>query len=423
MRHFKENIGVIFYKNVYLNAYGKLAIVLILLTITFAFISFHLPSSSFWATPISVFSGLLLIFQLLKSYKEQIQTSFDKVLVTPQAKKEFNRLVNDNTEGFSIVSLPSNSKISYSESLNNNFLSDSKITFHKLEEFESVLLGNWQDSKQKLSKFLVFKSQEPGYLFNEKKVALLSSLTHGKNAVDIGKTSYFTSLITNEAAGKSLISSCRDSSINFNNMLPIKNGNLLDLAASKLSNHIGVTLLGLTKDKHLVFWTQNANAQVSVNRLVATGSGSLDWLDVNNARSDNLLDVVKYGMARELVEESNLNPNLISELCKQDIMVTGFFRWVERGGKPEFVGICNIPVSTAMFHPNTTEVNNQLEGKLTEHPLINSMADLSEVCDSYLNNKLKIGVSLEYLLYQLKQISVDNNSEIYKKVRKFWALK
>lgn len=252
----------------------------------------------------------------------------------------------------------------------------------------------------------------------------MSSLSYTVNSVDLGKTSYFTSLITNEAAGKSLISEDSDSSVHFNNMLPIKNGKLLDIASSKLSNHIGVTLLGLTKDNHLVFWTQNSNAQVSVNSLVASGSGSLDWFDVSKSKADDLLGIVKYGMARELVEESNLDKKLINEIITDGIMITGFFRWIERGGKPEFVGICNIPVPTSMFHPNTKEVNNKLKGKLTEHPLINTMDELSGVCKDYLmNDNLKIGVSLEFLLYQLNEISDQENSEAYNEVKDFWNLK
>ncbi len=52
--------------------------------------------------------------------------------------------------------------------------------------------------------------------------------------------------------------------------------------------------------------------------------------------------MIEYGMARELCEDGGILGKLpeqsIMTLAEQTLL-TGFFRWVNRCGKPEFVGI------------------------------------------------------------------------------------
>jgi hypothetical protein len=170
LRNLKENIGVIVYKNTQLSAYGKFTFALLVFSVALAITSFFIPSSAFLAMPVSILSVVIVAVQLAINYKEQISSSFNKIEISPQASKLYEDLNQDNTQDFEIISLPSKEcKVSYSKLLNRELLSNKQISFSKEENFEKVLLNNWRENKKNLGKFLVFKSQGPGYLFNEKK--------------------------------------------------------------------------------------------------------------------------------------------------------------------------------------------------------------------------------------------------------------
>jgi 8-oxo-dGTP pyrophosphatase MutT (NUDIX family) len=53
-----------------------------------------------------------------------------------------------------------------------------------------------------------------------------------------------------------------------------------------------------------------------------------------------LQDILKQGMERELREETGIRPDEITAT-----RVTGFARWLERGAKPEFLGITELSAS------------------------------------------------------------------------------
>lgn len=115
-------------------------------------------------------------------------------------------------------------------------------------------------------------------------------------------------------------------------------GRLRSLAESELADVVGISTLAVTTDDHLVLVVQSQRNTASQLLVAPSGSGSLEPGDV----AGNLVDSVRAGMERELCEETGLRRDEVVST-----RVTGFARWMERGGKPEFFGVTTLAVSSA----------------------------------------------------------------------------
>src|SRR6202000_2507747 len=85
---------------------------------------------------------------------------------------------------------------------------------------------------------------------------------------------------------------------------------LLSLDDSQLSNHMGASTIALFRQTDgscvVVLPEQGAKAARSAGLLAPTGSGSLDWADVSQAPSLDLLSLIARGANRELFEEQGI---------------------------------------------------------------------------------------------------------------------
>jgi len=120
-----------------------------------------------------------------------------------------------------------------------------------------------------------------------------------------------------------------------------KKRTLKSIAESDLANIIGVSTLAFTSDGMLVLIRQGGDVESSRGLWAPSGSGSMDRADVRASRHfgrhPRLKDVVRYAMERELIEEC--------PLPFRDIIhtkVIGYFRWVNKGGKPEYLGLTKL---------------------------------------------------------------------------------
>lgn len=144
------------------------------------------------------------------------------------------------------------------------------------------------------------------------------------------------------------------------------------LEHASAANIVGISIMAVTSDEHLVFVRQTAQNSIAPQALAASGSGSLELRDFDvdlgggpaeilpiaqeherptiaqrrmaarAARDETELPfarVLLRGMLREMAEESGLRPDQIME---DSARVTGYFRWIERAMKPEFVGIVRL---------------------------------------------------------------------------------
>ncbi|MET8910522.1 hypothetical protein [Micromonospora sp. NPDC004551] len=126
-----------------------------------------------------------------------------------------------------------------------------------------------------------------------------------------------------------------------------EDGRLLTLSESRLANVIGVSTLAVTSDRKLVLGWQQPKAAVSGGGLAApAGSGSVDLTDVHDRPpGETFVEFLAAAMRRELMEESHLAPHQLGRTW-----VLGYFRWLNRGAKPEYVGLTMLDVSSDDLH-------------------------------------------------------------------------
>lgn len=224
----------------------------------------------------------------------------------------------------------------------------------------------------------------PRVLLNEPKLGLSDGISPARATVRVHPVSYFHSLLTNEAATRSLESLDEDPEVVFSGgdlLFPIDRSgdswSLLPLMQSRMSDHIGVSTLVVTRDRKLVFWNQGDNAQQSRNLFVSTGSGSCDWSD----RVDgDLKATIVRSMEREFSEESFGGERPPSFECETRVL--GYFRWLLRAGKPEFTGVTYVALDAHQLRPNIVEVNRRRRVELSRE--VPDLAALRQVLDELL---------------------------------------
>ncbi len=133
-----------------------------------------------------------------------------------------------------------------------------------------------------------------------------------------------------------------------------------------------------------------------------TGSGSADARDIIDT---DFQRTIIHAMERELQEESMANKDQSHDF---QTMILGFYRWVSRGGKPEFVGITKLPESADTYKPNNKEVS-QL-GLSTEF-IVANMSDLPKVI-THIKRSDNISVPLFMCLNQLEYMYNHHKKEL-----------
>lgn len=185
-------------------------------------------------------------------------------------------------------------------------------------------------------------------LTNDAKVALrtdLVSTTAGQPEVRVAQTRYFDSVVSNDMYMRQLT---REGHVAVTGRDVCTTDGFLDLLSeSRASNHIGVSVLGLTWDGLLILSEQGSRSAQEPQRLAPTGSGSVDWADTTGART--LLDICRRAAAREFEEETSVavDPTLLQPI--------GFSRLVFRGGKPEFFFLARLDAAKGDFRITSHE--------------------------------------------------------------------
>lgn len=148
--------------------------------------------------------------------------------------------------------------------------------------------------------------------------------------IHIRPTRYFHGLVTNEFAGFRLM---RDGFAVYDPVSIIwSRGQLLGLAESPASNHLGVAVMVRTLDDRYVIQQGSRRANVGSRKANPSASGSVDWEDVTEA-TRTLDDLARHALLREFEEETGLPTTDWLEL--ESLTSTGFGRIHARGGKPE----------------------------------------------------------------------------------------
>ena len=222
------------------------------------------------------------------------------------------------------------------------------------------MIGNDENWQELYALFLRHNHREAMYsgkqFYNEAKYGIASELCPGK-PVSIHKTCYFDSYLTHIIPGRILLRN-RDNAVlaelsvqNYPHHIPYTEDTshkrtLKPVGSYVMANEPGVTTLCITKDGFIYLWRQNRSAQSSAGLLAASGSGSVDWEDCKDffQDEDGLRKAVIRGMNRELWEESVGKRDVSGRVFCQhlDTRITGYFRWLKKAGKSEFVGISRL---------------------------------------------------------------------------------
>lgn len=230
--------------------------------------------------------------------------------------------------------------------------------------------------------------------FDSPKIALksLEVGAEGQVRAKLGQTSYFATCLTNDLSTQCIVhadgSIDRDKPLDMFPAIKMPSGEGQRLLALKhcthLSNHIGSMVLAVSDEGIPVLCFQGSGARINSGKVVASGAGSIDLADLAHSGADESRDLgqlIRYGMARELLEETGGVPqdtNRESDFEKlraysARIQLAGYYRDLRRGGLPIFVGFCRMERSfskiTSRNHeslclfesPVETRVINRLE--------------------------------------------------------------
>lgn len=192
---------------------------------------------------------------------------------------------------------------------------------------------------------------------NDPKLCLSSDLIDTESAL-CHRAGYFDSFATNEIGTRVLWDRTSDTAaINGGSIFPVEFDDdgyprLRTIADSRANNHIGASTIAITRDNFIVLWEQTPAAMVSSGFLVPTGSGSCGAADAR----DTLRRTICVAMNRELLEESARRGIELPPQSIRGTLPLGYFRWIARGGKPEFVGVTRLNVHGADLNAMVAEV-------------------------------------------------------------------
>jgi hypothetical protein len=231
-----------------------------------------------------------------------------------------------------------------------------------------IWLAHGSDSDEARKRFAIERKLMAGaFISNDRKIRLASDFNSPLvEPIFVQETDYLSSLMTDQMA---FVQVRRDATILYHGTNGFLEANedkarLLPLGRSAMSNQIGASTLAFTRDGHLIFVQQTATNAQSGGTLAPSGSGSLDLADLDHAGAD-FLGAVRYGAARELIEECGLHDRLDpATFARRHIHVFGFVRMLHRGGKPEFFCVARLPFTSQEVH---AAMPTRHERRFTEH--------------------------------------------------------
>lgn len=294
---------------------------------------------------LSVFSFVLLVYLLVKSIASEIQFNFSS------SDKKFGHLHDelsiDNSSNTQInIFKPKNQAIIFSKEVNSKLEFSSNNLFILKESYELPFIV------KHFSKFLIKELRKTNVwkstTTNDDKVKLcndisLDILNHKKD-ISIQKTNYFKDRLSNTLANYQ-IDHNNDEFINLRKEFVLRDGKLISLTDSKLSNQLGGSSILVCKEG-IVLLTQN-NTNENPDSLSPSGSGSFDFKNPHDFKT--FQKFAKYEAARELIEECGLlREDLEIQLC-------GYGRYIYRNGKPEIFCIASTTKSWNELKPSLHE--------------------------------------------------------------------
>lgn len=332
-----------------------------------------------------------LLWQLFSVFQEYIyylkRTDYSYSYRTPDSN-DFS-LEDKLSKIYTKVSIPHlNHTIIYSDSVNKIVRGDgiirlkmSKIKERRVERYIKVY-------KDLLTPFLNRKWYDVrncgGSFYNEKKLCMASEieeLSDQQYIVLLNKGCYYNSFLTNNIYITKM--RCQEG-LDIIPPFHVSTHPIQSLEESSMSDHIGVSTIAISKDGYAVILRHNNRSAVSANKLLPSGSGSVDFRD-SQQQTDFKAIIIK-AVERELCEETNIAGSLV-----ESSRVIGFYRDLNRGGKPEFCCLtylsCNKYDLADTITPDRSEQQDDFKlikisekGQITLSELENILIDHNKEC-------------------------------------------
>lgn len=305
--------------------------------------------------------------------KDAIETRPDKTDVK-DSKARMNTFIeacrkteNPPPDQWHLESIP-NGHALFQPAINNMLIRTKALPAGRSKAAEKLVQQFIERHKDILFGFLYRKYKEAKgsntMFFNERKLCMSSDLsgeTDEDDVILLHCGCYYDTYLTNICSTKVLTRAGTEDEgeviYDGQEHYPIVDGNIASLLQSRLNNEIGISTLAFTDDRHLVLWRQSVQSDSSKELLVPSGSGSADWADFHE--NDTLQQAVSRAMERELTEESTLSAAALKPIGQPRTRIIGYFRWLEKGAKPEFLGITKLSCKATAIKANGTEVNKR----------------------------------------------------------------
>ena len=199
---------------------------------------------------------------------------------------------------------------------------------------------------------LVNAKREAGALiFDGAKVRMCEDLQQINNSLQkvvLERTSYFATVMTNDAINSEIFLSGRHTPIYSGRETCFPRGQMPPFSKSDASNQIGASTLAITNDGFLVLMLNGPSSAIASGKMTSSGSGSSDWKDLNS--KFGLTAFIRHTALRELTEELGIQLSSIDAFG-----VIGYGRFIDRGGKPEFFCVARLSANRSEIRVSKPE--------------------------------------------------------------------
>jgi hypothetical protein len=229
----------------------------------------------------------------------------------------------------------------------------------------------WKLYHDDLRKFTIHRAvRQNGGFSNDGKVRLANDFIDDPAALaTVQPTDYLSSLMTDQyrwslvRSKKAAVGGMTPESVLWDGRAAIwqdgpsgASSRIRTLADSPISNQIGASTFAFSRDGYLMLVLQKDNNHQSANSLAPSGSGSLDWADIERSKAQTLIDLARFGAERELREECALDDDLgTRNSIRSRTQIFAFTRMVHRLGKPEFYALARIDAAAQAIRARKPE--------------------------------------------------------------------
>lgn len=277
-----------------------------------------------------------------------------------------------------------------------------KLSLAKINHINKYIQTHREILLQYLNHYFFSSLHDNRKFTNDRKLCLSRDLSLNSNSATCHIGGYYDSFVTNQVSGTTLVIKDKvHTTITTEHIFPSHEGPdgnryLHDISSSQMNDHLGCSTLAFTSDNYLLIWVQGSINQFSRDLIIPTGSGSANISDIVN---HDLQRTIIKTMERELAEETLCS--IPKEQSTRKTMILGFYRWVTRGGKPEFTGLTKLSGTADQYSPDPKETRTERSASLKFK--VETIHDLPRVLNQ-IRAKNHLSTPLYMCLYQLEEM-------------------